>query len=1101
MTKKEIFNWIKENKDKLIEDMEWSGTNEYNFTDFFEQIEELKLDDNKENIAKKIAKLLSIYKDVKELKKEYPDYENILNSLLKNIINKVLTVYDYSEEIVNFKTIESILKKEYKIDIPLYKLFEDFQQNFWTIYENLLTKQEKIDIINELIKNNEKTFLKQLDITSIPIEELENNKDFQKNFIKTFYKLKKEKLLKLLKKIDKTKLSKDSIYFLVQMDKNFAKFIPQKLLKEDRKLRKLYWELQGIEDPLILAKKVKEKLKNKIYGQEHVIEKISDAIKNKLVFDENSPRYVFSFFGPPATGKTYTAKLLQEIFKGYTYKQFDMSIYEREDSGISLIGSDIKFSGTAPGELTEFVLKNPKSIIVFDEIEKCHPQIQKQLLTIFSEGYLEDKHGWCKKEKKEKSDDIFDDEEIDNKVEYIRFKDSNDKENCDKNERITKVSFKDTIIVFTSNAGENLYSDNKFWKVVENDLILAESMIIEELKKEKKVMEGHEFPAIDPALLSRISSGDIILFKELDFDSIYKIAKDMFEKYNEELILRVGVKFEAKDIENFLKIFLLKYFPILDVRRIKSKIANDIYDYISDEMLNRNYTFDDFEIIELKVSRKAKSKFKDILKENQNIKEFFFRNNLTADILVDYSFNRENKKIIFTLKDFELQKFKNIRDIKEDLLFDVPEIKFDDIVGHKFVKEKLKQIVSFLKNTKVLKEFGIKIPKGMLLYGPPGTGKTMLAKALAAEANLPFFATTGSDIKSYYRDEKGEYKLMMERIFQKAKKYAPSIVFIDEIDALGNRNDNHYQADVINKFLTHLSGFEDDENFVFVIAATNYKDRIDNAILRSGRLDIQIEIGRLDKEAREFFIKKIIKKLKGDEKDFNIEKLVVMSFDMTGADFEKLQREVGIYLIINQQKLTEDILIKFINEIKYGKEIEVEEELLKETAYHEAGHAIAMKLLLPQIPIEQATIVARENTLGFVSYNFEDLIGNMTKEDIYNRIKVALAGRIAQKKKFKKIDTGASNDIEQATLLTKVYVSRYGFDEKIGNVNLEVLNSEVINEEIKDRVIEIIKQASKETEEFVNKNWSKIERLASMLIEKEIVTNHEIEEIVNEKHN
>ena len=1090
MTKEEIVNWIDENANRLIEDMEWLGLNTCNFEYFFENIEELKLEDSEKNIVKKMAKLLSIYVYVKEFKTTNKDEnkEIIYNQLLQQI--RYIISKKYIDNFnINFHKIIDILKNKYNINIPLYEIFDDDKEErkiFWKIYYKMLNEEEKIKIINDLIKNNKFDLLKQLNFNSVSIKFFEEDKDFQKNFIKTFYKIKKRELFDFLEKVNKDKLTKDIIYFLVEKDKKFIKFASKKYIKEDNRLRKLSLQIQGLEDPLILAKKVKERLKGKIFGQDHIIEKIADAVKNKLVFDEKSPRYVFSFFGPSATGKTHTAKLLQEVFEDYKYKQFDMSLYEREDSGLSLIGSDFKFGGSASGELTEFVLNNPKSIIVFDEIEKCHPQIQKQLLTIFSEGYLEDKFGWCKK--------------IENGiVKYIPYKKENDEENCSREERINKVSFKDTIIVFTSNAGENLYSDNKFWKIVEDDFTLAESMIIDELKKEKKITEGHEFPAIDPALLSRISSGEIVLFKELNFESIYKIAKKMFKKYNEELKFRMGVRFESKDLENFIKIFLLKYFPILDIRRIKNKIANDIYDYISDEMLNKNYTFDDFETIELKVSKKAKSKFQKILKEHQKIKEYFFRKNLTADLKVGNKFEKKNKKIIFTIKDFELKKFTNIRDMKEDLLFDIPEIKFDDIVGHEYVKTKLKQIVLFLKNAKKLQEYGVKMPKGMLLYGPPGTGKTMLAKALASEADLPFFATTGSDIKSHYRKENGEYKLMMDRIFQKAKKYAPSIIFIDEIDALGNRSQNPQEADIINKFLTLISGFDNNEDdFVFIIAASNYPDRIDEAILRSGRIDLHVKIDRLDKEARKFFIKRIIKKLKGNEKNFNIEKLAIMSFGMSGADFEKLTTEIGIYMIINQKNLDENIFIKFINEIKYGKEIEVEEELLRETAYHEAGHAISMKFLLPQIPIEQATIVARENTLGFVSFNFEDLIGNMTKEDIYNRIKVALAGRIAQNKKFKKIDTGAANDIEQATLLAKVYVSKYGFDEKIGNVNLEVLGSPlVVDEEIKNRVIELMKKATKETEEFVNKHWDKIEKLANALIEKEIVTNNEIEEIVN----
>jgi len=1080
-----------------------------------------KLEDTEKTPEEKVAKLIYLYSQAKELrenfKEEFPEYLSGLSvisdviieeinkkflddldfgfgeKILKNIGIKVETV----EENIDLNEVKEILKR-YDITKPIYKIFVNYPYDLKEIFNTLLSAEDRIEAIDYLIENKHYKALKiikeKIDLDELPLKKrivfyaLDDNLD-------KFYEKYKNEILK------DEELQKEFV-------KRYLEFAKEKFeaLLETGKFEFAYEILEQLDiksdiDPIELAKNLKDKLSKKLYGQDHVIEKIADVVKNKLIFDENSPRYVFTFLGPSATGKTYTAKLLQEVFKDYVFKQFNMSAYEREDSGLSLIGSSFRFNHSAPGELTDFVLNHPKSIIVFDEIDKCHPQIQKQLLTIFSEGYLEDKYGWCKKYKLKNNYEeislIFDDEEATDEesnenIEYVPYLDEDDNYRCARSERITKVSFKDTIIVFTSNAGENLYSDNKFWKIVEDDLILAESMIIEELKKEKRMVSGHTLPVIDPALISRMSSGEIVLFKELDFESIYKIAMDIFEEYNKKLLLNIGIKFESENLEEFLKVFLLRYFPILDIRRIKNKLANDIYDYVSDEIMRRNLTLRDFKKIKLNVSQKVKDEFKEF--DELDIKEYFFKRNLTADLKVSYKFEKD--VIYFTIEDCELKKFTSIRDVKEDLLFDIPDIKFDDIVGHNLVKDKLKEIVSFLKNAKKLKKFGVKMPKGMLLYGPPGTGKTMLAKALAAEAELPFFATNGSDIKGYYINEKGERKLLMDRIFNKAKKYAPSIVFIDEIDALGNRTQNHYEADVINKFLTHLSGFEDD-NFVFVIAATNYKEKIDPAILRSGRIDMHIKIDRLDKEAREFFIKKIIKELESDIEKFNIEKLTIMTFGMSGADFEKLKTEAGMYLVTHNQKLDEKILVKFINEIKYGKEIEVEEELMKETAYHEAGHAIAMKLLLPQIQIEQATIVARENTLGFVSFNFENIIGNMTKEDIYNRIKVALAGRIAQKKKFKTIDTGATNDIEQATQLAKVYVSKFGFDEKVGNVNLEILGSPiVVDEEVKNRVIEIIKKATQETEEFVEKNWNKIEILANELLKKEIVTNKEIEEIV-----
>ena len=1098
-----------------------------------------------------LAKLINLYVEAEELKEKFkveePTYLDGIFVLSNIIVNKIFEIFpeaeinmqdvffdwdvdenveielDFSNEYlldvigiekVDIKKLKEILKNKYKIDKPLYYIFFYDTRLFEYAYSNLLDDEEKIKAIEYVIEKSDykkiliiqregypETLPLKYEMYFYTVKNCESgknclsrfyelnsqyineNEELKKDFIKIYFEVSKEEAKQfLLEKIDEFDIK--FLEKLILFNEKMIEIIPIDLLKQSKFFRRIYRKHKK-SDPLVITKKVKEVLCKKLYGQEHVIEKISDSIKNKLVFNEKSPRYTFTFLGPAATGKTYTARLLSEVFEGYKFKQFDMSLYEREDAGISLFGSDFKYANSAPGELTDFVLKNPKSIIVFDEIEKCHPQIQKQLLTIFSEGYLEDKHGWCK-----------DSEE----KEYVSYRKGNNNEedtNCPKSERITRVPFKDTIIIFTSNAGEKLYSDNKFWQVVKDDLTLSETMIIDELQKSTRVLGRYKVPAIDPALLSRISSGEIVLFKELDFESIYKISKNMFDNYNEQLLINTGVFFDTANIEEFLKIFLLKYFPVLDIRRIKNKIANDIYDYVSDEMIKNDYTFDDFEKIELLVSEKSRDKFYEIQNQNQNIKEYFFKKNLTADMKIGYKFDIESKIISVVIKDFELKKFTNIRDIKEDLLFDIPEIKFSDIVGHKLVKEKFKQIVSFLKNAKKLKSYDVKMPKGMLLYGPPGTGKTMLVKALAAEAELPFFATTGSDLKYSYRDENEEEKYLMDRIFNKAKKYAPSIVFIDEIDAFGNRIENPYTSDYINKFLTHLSGFENEDNFVFVVAATNFKDRIDPAILRSGRIDIHIEVPKLDKEAREFFIKRIIKKLKGNEEDFNIRKLSIMTFGMTGADFEKLKTEIGVYLITQEKDLDEDILIKFINEIKYGREVEVEEELMKETAYHEAGHAVITKILLPKILIEQVTIIARENTLGFVAYNYEDIIANMTKDEIYNRIIIALAGRVAQKEKYKTIDTGAINDIQHATNLAKLYVSICGFDDKIGNVNLEVLSGKnELDETVRQRVIEIIKKATKDTEELIKKHWDKIEKLADILIEKEIVTNVEIDEII-----
>ncbi|WP_456488244.1 AAA family ATPase [Caminibacter pacificus] len=815
----------------------------------------------------------------------------------------------------------------------------------------------------------------------------------------------------------------------------------------------------SIWNPIEIAKKLKKELPKYIYGQDHVIEKIVDNFKNNLL-NNIGPRATFLFLGPPATGKTYMAEVLSKLIDGYKFKMFNMEQFTHEDGGITLYGSDFKYSKARPGYLTDFVLKNPESIIVFDEIEKAHPVVQNTLLSIFNNGKMVDKCGWVK---------------IDGK--YVPFdgKKADEDDDYPKYPEIQEVDFSKTILIFTSNVGKALYNSEFFWELVKNDYDRAEDMIIEALQKEK---------SFTPPFLSRLLSGELLLFKKLDFMSLVKVVKNSFESYKQKIYENYNIEF--KDIDELIYYFIvLSYAPRIDVRRLKSKAGSSFFDLISDYVVENYVDLSEKKEVKIEISKKVKDYYeKNIVPiiENDDIVKYMFRRNLTLRIEKDIEL--KNNTFIYKIVNIYFEKVKRVNDFGENgIILDIPQVSFDNIAGHVNAKKRLKEIVRLLKNPKIVQEKGIEIPKGMLLYGPPGTGKTMLAKALANEAGLPFIATTGTDLLNIET---------IDKIFDTAREYAPSIVFIDEFDAIGNRGKNDGREIVINKLLSKINGFSD-SNDVFIIAATNYPEKIDPALLRSGRIDLLVEIKSLDKEARKFFIKKIIESFK-TQGDFDLDMLVVYTTGMNGSDLEKVKREVGLLMIRKGYEfLTQELLIEVINTLKYGEKIEVNiEKTLKSTAIHEAGHAVVSKILRPEIAIEQITIVPRKKALGFVAFNDEDGYKKLTKQDIKKQIQILLAGRYSQIKKFNEegIDTGASDDLEKASFLAFKAITEYGMDEEIKNINIKNLPS-YYESTIEKRILEWLKEAEENVKKVIDEHWDIIEKLADYLIEKEYIDGKE----------
>jgi ATP-dependent Zn protease len=657
--------------------------------------------------------------------------------------------------------------------------------------------------------------------------------------------------------------------------------------------------------------------------------------------------------------------------------------------------------------------------------------------------------------------------------------------------------------------GKELYLDSRFKDLIKQDYIQAESMILEAIRRERKrdSRSGGWQEAILPELVSRFSQANICLFNKLNYEAYAKIAKKVFLEYKEGFKERYNIEFVVENnFDDFLKTQILNFAPELDARRIKDKVSTAFFDRITEHIMDSGIQTSEFSKIKVSISKSALNYLDETVNpliEDETLVKELFRKNITLDIEDGIT----NKRGVISYKIFNtrFKQVTKIKDFSEDgLVFDIPNVSFDDIAGHYKAKERLSEVINFFREPKLLESFNIAPPKGMLLYGPPGTGKTMLAKAFAKEAQLPFISVTGLELLDPAKTK---------QIFSKAKEYAPAIIFIDEIDTLGKRGGNDGKEVPINKLLSEMDGFSDTkgEN-IFVIAATNYKDNIDSAIIRPGRIEIHIEVNNLDKDARRYFLDKIIKE-KPSEGSFDMNKLLMYTAGFTGAQLELLSKESSFYCLRHGiPAITQEILIEQINAIKYGEKqthLSVE-QIFEETAIYEAGRAISSKVLMPHIHIEHISLTPRDNNEHFISQNYNDVQDNMTVQDFKNRILVSLAGRTAQMKHFGKVegmDSGASNDLQQATHDAYIAIAHYGMDEEVGYININGVrdaqtdsvsynDTQHYHAKIDAALERWMLEGEQNIKQFIDENWSSVEKLSSLLLEKEIIYEDELDAIL-----
>ena len=442
-------------------------------------------------------------------------------------------------------------------------------------------------------------------------------------------------------------------------------------------------------------------------------------------------------------------------------------------------------------------------------------------------------------------------------------------------------------------------------------------------------------------------------------------------------------------------------------------------------------------------------------------------------------------------------------------------IKFADVAGEDEAKEILQEIVDFLHNPKKYEEIGAKMPKGALLVGPPGTGKTLLAKAVAGEANVPFFSISGSEFVEMFV---GIGAAKVRDLFQQANEKAPCIVFIDEIDTVGKKRDgggfsgNDEREQTLNQLLAEMDGF-DGKKGVVILAATNRPDSLDPALLRPGRFDRRVPVELPDLKGREEILKVHAKNIRvGDNVDYNA--IARMASGASGAELANMINEAALRAVrdgrkfVTQADLEESVEVVIAGYQKKNKIMTDKEKLI--VSYHEVGHALVAALQSHSAPVTKITIIPRTSgALGYTMQVEEDEHNLMSREELENKIATLTGGRVAEDLVFHSITTGASNDIEQATKVARSMITRFGMNEEFGMVAFETVTNQYLGgdtslacsestaAQIDEKVVAAVRKQYDKAEQLLKDNMPKLHELAKYLYEKETITGDEFMEILN----
>ena len=946
---------------------------------------------------------------------------------------------------------------------------------------------------------------------------------------------------------------------------------------------------------------IREILSKSVYGQDHAISAFASGyfqaeLTAATQKHRDKPKATFLFAGPPGTGKTFLSEQVAQALK-LPFRRFDMSEYSDKEANLEFAGSDKVYKNGAEGNVTGFVAKNPKCILLFDEVEKAHLNIIHLFLQILDAGRLRDN---------------YTDEE---------------------------VSFTDAIIIFTTNAGRQMYEDDSI-----NLLTASRKSILQALSTDVNPITGSAlFP---PAICSRFAFGNVIMFNHMSASHLMQIADGEMRKQAKAIITQSNVKIELDERLPYAVIF--SEGGKADARTIKGKSISFVYQELYELLRlvnseNNNYSVEGLKSIKFElllpenervlalferqekpnvllfaddeVGKKCTSLIKSanvfvvndqeealtVLEKNDiaiivcdlkcgqkgatahalsvedtdsagrdffdyltargkgplyvlahdekeiSREEWFSLSKAGATgvlimkggtVSLDKAVVRETTKVFQHKNLFELGRankvvtFKTLQQISEDgteakiVLFDFrlktavdaqdshgvldavskPNVHFSDVIGAKDAKDELTYFIEYLKNPAKFLRQGVKPPKGILLYGPPGTGKTLLAKAMAGESDVTFIRAEGNQFLKRYV---GEGPQAVHDLFRAARKYAPSILFIDEIDAIGkNRGSGgHDTSDVLTSFLTEMDGFNVDiERPVFVLAATNFEVEqgtsrsLDPALLR--RFDRRIYVELPNKEERIQFINyKIAKIASHNLTAEQIENLAIRSTGSSLADLDSVfEMAIRDAIKAGCNTLTDAILEEAFERFTSGDIKKWASDELLRTARHEAGHALVC-WYAGEKP-SYLTIVARASHGGYMQHDSHEDKGSYTKKELLDRVRTSLAGRCAEMVYYGDedgISTGASGDLRHATQTITNMICYYGMDDKIGmsSIDMDAVKRSPYYMQIITRVNEILQEQLEITKRIIEANKHAMDNLVTALLEENSLKQKEIDDILS----
>ena len=964
-------------------------------------------------------------------------------------------------------------------------------------------------------------------------------------------------------------------------------------------------KLRQVEALVKKTKQISDILSKKLYGQNNAIATFVSGYFQSLMLKltgetRNAPGASFLFAGPPGVGKTFLAESVAEVLE-LPYKRFDMSEYSDHEANMMFCGYDNVYKNAAPGHVTSFVEENPKCILLFDEIEKCHLNVIHLFLQLLDAGRLKDN--------------------------YTR----------------KEVSFKDAIIILTTNAGREIYENSDSGDFSD----IPRKVILKTLQSDINPVTGAPF--FPGAICSRFATGNVVMFNRMDVTGLSSIVKKEMSRNADNIAKSLDVKLEIDEniytavlfaegggvdartarsrAQTFIDKELFELFRLMTSEASVSKIEDVKKISFSMELPKENKViYETFNMCEKPEAlvfassdveskfEKSKGFFDPVFVDNiEKAKELLTKRDIKF-VLIDFSFGgnnniynylniedvysagrdflreiRENYKsvpaYIIQTETYEFSPEERVsllhqgaRDIielepndtmteqlaeicralhrqqsmyemtsrgkvltfetaqtvsktdegleAEIKLFDFrtvtavdaedngqivnnlsrPNTKFDDVIGADDVKEELRYFAEYMKNPRKYAGTGLRAPRGILLYGPPGTGKTLMAKALAGESDTTFISAEGNQFLKKYVGEGPE---AVHRLFRTARKYAPSILFIDEIDAIGKSREGeggHINGDILTAFLAEMDGFSSDPSKpVFVLAATNYDVDpesprcIDPALLR--RFDRKMYVDLPKKEER----KKYLDMKLAANKAFSVSdaaagSLANRSIGMSLAELESvLELALRSAVRTGSMPVTDKILDDAFETFNSGERKEWSEEIMLRTARHESGHTLMCRLT-GEKP-SYVTIVSRGNFGGYMQHADNEEKSGYTKKDMFGKIRTALGGRAAEIVYYGNedgISTGASSDLSSATRMATSMLCRFGMIEEFGMGVLsdqELLYSPAASE-VRSAVNKILNEQLEMAVMLISAHRDCIDALSSQLLANNHLNTEEIDEII-----